>query len=209
MRGKRTDARLRGSRRRLIPAHAGKTREKSRSKTMSWAHPRACGENLLFQIQEKPLKGSSPRMRGKLVSLSPELSSRRLIPAHAGKTSHAHSRRRKRTAHPRACGENRFMQIHVMKYHGSSPRMRGKLVDPATSRRGEGLIPAHAGKTFGDIGFNAARRAHPRACGENALPPAVWGRSRGSSPRMRGKRFPFGSWCFRWGLIPAHAGKTL
>ena len=52
----------------------------------SWAHPRACGENLENPTACFPVQGSSPRMRGKPVALSESIGSGRLIPAHAGKT---------------------------------------------------------------------------------------------------------------------------
>ena len=51
-------------------------------------------------------------------------------------------------------------------------------------------------------------RAHPRVCGENGLRVCFYHRVRGSSPRVRGKRFAclFLPSCS--GLIPACAGKT-
>ncbi|EFW09852.1 hypothetical protein HMPREF9005_1176 [Actinomyces sp. oral taxon 178 str. F0338] len=49
------------------------------------------------------------------------------------------------------------------------------------------LIPARAGKTSSGASSWGARRAHPRACGENgtALTAAI--NPTGSSPRVRGK----------------------
>ena len=86
--------------------------------------------------------------------------------------------------------------------------MRGKLAVSIKERGTGGLIPAHAGKTQGDGEGGGQVGAHPRACGENLAALIVTELSRGSSPRMRGKR--------REGLepdrivrlIPAHAGKT-
>ena len=72
----------------------------------------------------------------------------------------------------------------------------------------QGLIPAHAGKTWSHADAAAQAAAHPRSRGENH---GGWFRSGfgpGSSPLTRGKprRNRLGPQ-FR-GLIPAHAGKT-
>ena len=53
---------------RNIPAYAGKTSEKRIILTGCWEHPRVCGENLPFATGAKPFPGTSPRMRGKLMS---------------------------------------------------------------------------------------------------------------------------------------------
>ena len=91
---------------------------------------------------------------------------------------------------------------------GSSPRVRGKPHARGDRTRVRRLIPARAGKIRRASSRGWARRAHPRACGENRH--LQHGRvvSHGSSPRVRGKRrtprspHPVG------GLIPARAGKT-
>ena len=91
---------------------------------------------------------------------------------------------------------------------GSSPRVRGKLYrcgpGPACPR----LIPARAGKTRRPCGPRASRRAHPRACGENAAATAARNVSQGSSPRVRGKRRIGRIPARPVRLIPARAGKT-
>ena len=73
---------------------------------------------------------------------------------------------------------------------------------------GLGLIPAYAGKTpliNKSIDYS---QAHPRVCGENDSNQNPRKTVRGSSPRMRGKRTPFGVVGSGAGLIPAYAGKT-
>ena len=52
----------------LIPAHAGKTGYKRVGEYSTEAHPRACGENRLPYRKTYRATGSSPRMRGKLVT---------------------------------------------------------------------------------------------------------------------------------------------
>ena len=91
-----------------------------------------------------------------------------LIPAYAGKTAYCFLRSARRGAHPRVCGENRLYQALLLRVAGSSPRMRGKLVEHYIGTARGRLIPAYAGKTpslrtaLGRLG------AHPRVCGENA-----------------------------------------
>ena len=73
---------------------------------------------------------------------------------------------------------------------------------------GQGLIPAHAGKTRSTFGQETSWRAHPRSRGENlsfmSERLAPWG----SSPLTRGKPDQRRRHALRVGLIPAHAGKT-
>ena len=70
----------------LIPAHAGKTLDRTLETQDREAHPRACGENVILIRQISKTLGSSPRMRGKPRQTSRRPRRHRLIPAHAGKT---------------------------------------------------------------------------------------------------------------------------
>ena len=96
-----------------------------------------------------------------------------------------------------------------MELDGSSPRGRGKPRPCRGRSPPSGLIPARAGKTASPASSWIARRAHPRAGGENAIPAPGPSPVPGSSPRGRGKlvrvKIPHRS--FR--LIPARAGKTV
>ena len=73
---------------------------------------------------------------------------------------------------------------------------------------GNGLIPAHAGKTPSSLAGSRRCKAHPRACGENSPAFMTSSPATGSSPRMRGKRTRGLAEVPAVGLIPAHAGKT-
>ena len=92
---------------RLIPAHAGKTSSRSRAKPVSPAHPRSRGENGGHSCGVSLSVGSSPLTRGKLRTPSRRSRERRLIPAHAGKTTKHIPKPTNKTAHPRSRGENR------------------------------------------------------------------------------------------------------
>ena len=91
---------------------------------------------------------------------------------------------------------------------GSSPLTRGKLVQAVLELVGEGLIPAHAGKTQILRSRRARLAAHPRSRGENGSRPGPVLLVGGSSPLTRGKRRGRLGGGRGVGLIPAHAGKT-
>ena len=92
----------------LIPARAGKTDRLVQDLPPAWAHPRAGGENGMSYRIDWVQFGSSPRGRGKPRPRWHSPPPRGLIPARAGKTTHAVATSSSRRAHPRAGGENTF-----------------------------------------------------------------------------------------------------
>ena len=132
---------------RLIPAHAGKTRGRSKTPCAKPAHPRSRGENDRHCTVRSPVLGSSPLTRGKRVPGCEVLRDARLIPAHAGKTGRPARPRGQREAHPRSRGENSSVSPSPESELGSSPLTRGKPASSATHKRSTRLIPAHTGKT--------------------------------------------------------------
>ena len=147
-----------------------------------------CGENVVAETKKFKRAGSSPRVRGKLIRLRPAPTPEWLIPACAGKTFVVFDVCAVVWAHPRVCGENANDVCERGDDTGSSPRVRGKLIETAEGAALVGLIPACAGKTWPLVASEWAVRAHPRVCGENGL--IFWGLKllKGSSPRVRGKR---------------------
>ena len=108
-----------------------------------------CGENKGVAVLGKGMKGSSPRVRGKLIGCAGVRVDDGLIPACAGKTVNIPHCICEEPAHPRACGENNIRPGANAPPIGSSPRMRGKRMAPGGFTIDHGLIPAHAGKTPG------------------------------------------------------------
>ena len=107
--------RLRGTRWRLratrllprfIPAPAGNTSAPGRRGSPPSVHPRACGEHTCSVFQASHADGSSPRLRGTQRAAVNLLQRDRFIPAPAGNTPPALSRRSRLAVHPRACGEH-------------------------------------------------------------------------------------------------------
>ena len=132
-------------------------------------------------------RGSSPLTRGKLRRCASGEYVLRLIPAHAGKTVKVSVIAETKKAHPRSRGENMVSPSSISSLTGSSPLTRGKPVAGDRCEPGDGLIPAHAGKTMVVGSGLVSGRAHPRSRGENHG--AYYGTSGvpGSSPLTRGK----------------------
>ena len=91
---------------------------------------------------------------------------------------------------------------------GSSPLTRGKRGRLEVRDDGDGLIPAHAGKTSAVCCATVSVEAHPRSRGENHSHGVLEAEAQGSSPLTRGKRGAVDGGRDGLRLIPAHAGKT-
>ena len=207
-RGKPTVAAAPHRRRRLIPAHAGKTIRIKSICSHVRAHPRSRGENRGVRFHRATGRGSSPLTRGKLMLVRCGCLVAWLIPAHAGKTLGHASVATTQRAHPRSRGENIRAVMRCAGRRGSSPLTRGKR---ETNPRGlgfGGLIPAHAGKTRSGQALQVSWWAHPRSRGENVNPWFTERGYEGSSPLTRGKQLAVLLHTSQVGLIPAHAGKT-
>ena len=152
--------------------------------------------------------GSSPRMRGTLISQVCALSHIRFIPAYAGNTNIAEDAHSSSSVHPRVCGEHSIVQARTGEQFGSSPRMRGTPLRGLKDCEIERFIPAYAGNTKSSVFEEVLKAVHPRVCGEHGSTIVVNGFPAGSSPRMRGTHLPeFGKpVCERF--IPAYAGNT-
>ena len=138
----------RRDRMRIIPAHAGNSRQQAnRERTIS-DHPRACGELFLKSAFMSCPSGSSPRMRGTLGCDLGIDALRRIIPAHAGNSATVPSASASSSDHPRACGELIGGVSASASNTGSSPRMRGTLSRIQSESGSSRIIPAHAGNSF-------------------------------------------------------------
>ena len=209
MRGKPHCFRCRPYSPRIIPAHAGQTRQTLHIECGLEEHPRACGANSRLKNLNPRRLGSSPRMRGKLRHAGGLPASERIIPAHAGQTTIFSFNSARWSDHPRACGANGVWGVFNIRGHGSSPRMRGKpaVIYPRLGARR--IIPAHAGQTHGRRYMADRTPDHPRACGANSTKYNARHMPTGSSPRMRGKQGRVRADPIRRRIIPAHAGQTL
>ena len=106
-------------------------------------------------------------------------------------------------------GENIYHTACCLISFGTSPRARGKPLNPPRTGCTVGNIPACAGKT--DFLYHSGRFfwEHPRVRGENKCLKIGFGDRKGTSPRARGKRQKSPPVASSDGNIPACAGKTI
>ena len=207
-RGKRTPHAARVPASRLIPTHAGKTKDGAGDTSDQRAHPHSRGENSHLTAGTPHSRGSSPLTRGKRDLRRVEGEAVRLIPTHAGKTPRSDPDQSPQTAHPHSRGENDARPDLYLAVRGSSPLTRGKRAPHGALPYRVRLIPTHAGKTVRSAAVLVLIRAHPHSRGENSMQPYVDQLREGSSPLTRGKRPVLRPVRGRVGLIPTHAGKT-
>ncbi len=193
----------------IIPAYAGNTSSSNRATVGTGDHPRVCGEHKGYSGKTSADTGSSPRMRGTPHELRDGRVIDGIIPAYAGNTRGGSNATADIRDHPRVCGEHTSRNSSRRRMTGSSPRMRGTRHRRSVRSLRAGIIPAYAGNTGWYVSRYAARRDHPRVCGEHEplLLPKL--RTLGSSPRMRGTPHPVGSGRPHPGIIPAYAGNTM
>ena len=133
--------------------------------------------------------GSPPHTRGKVRHLShiPQLVG--ITPAHAGKSPWTAPKRQRNGDHPRTRGEKAMgIMVEEIKL-GSPPHTRGKVGKHLHNPGGQGITPAHAGKSqLSESGF---------------------GTTQGSPPHTRGKGVVHSVVRSKVGITPAHAGKRV
>ena len=192
----------------IIPAYAGSTTQESASASSRRDHPRVCGEHQFHICKNRKRQGSSPRMRGARRGAENLPRGRGIIPAYAGSTRHGNLYRPNGRDHPRVCGEHYYGDMTGLATKGSSPRMRGALLDAVDGRREDGIIPAYAGSTAAATAITSDEVDHPRVCGEHPPIASELLMYPGSSPRMRGARVSKVGQGSYVGIIPAYAGST-
>ena len=128
MRGKARFSKMSASVSRITPAYAGKRVLFRFSRTVSWDHPRLCGEKVLLERPLDTVGGSPPPMRGKVRETSAPAGYVRITPAYAGKRPH-------------------YAPLYSV-MQGSPPPMRGKVSKENVPVLINGITPAYAGKRF-------------------------------------------------------------
>ena len=205
---RRAQGRRRGPHR-LIPAHAGSTRDPERNQIMAKAHPRSRGVDTAELVRRDDPDGSSPLTRGRQGPTRHRRRRSRLIPAHAGSTIRLRRGRVGNKAHPRSRGVDGPVLFLLNFGDGSSPLTRGRRVRASEYRPDRRLIPAHAGSTRASASAPTLTTAHPRSRGVDHDQGQGGGGLRGSSPLTRGRRTTARVIEGVAGLIPAHAGSTV
>ena len=130
-----------------------------------------------------------------------------ITPAHAGKSSCFGCSVCCVWDHPRTCGEKGFRLFRQYFRLGSPPHMRGKDSAAPALALGQGITPAHAGKSASLCSCAWLPGDHPRTCGEKSALPGPAIAVQGSPPHMRGKGIDRSAHTDKSGITPAHAGK--
>ncbi len=193
---------------RFIPAPAGNTSSGKAFARCPPVHPRACGEHFTVRPELPRYLGSSPRMRGTPFLQMQIAGRQRFIPAPAGNTPHRARVACRPPVHPRACGEHLSAEFLILAPTGSSPRLRGTLVEAVDPLLGRRFIPAPAGNTRLAFVRTQPGTVHPRACGEHLQRDGRRGIGVGSSPRLRGTHIKRFRAMTVQRFIPAPAGNT-
>ena len=167
-----------------------------------------CGEHTCCVTAKSWAMGSSPHVRGALVTMPGMRSGRGIIPACAGSTRILLHKDDPVWDHPRMCGEHKSMAFCVGTLRGSSPHVRGALVWSCPYCGHSGIIPACAGSTRYSTTGKQGRRDHPRMCGEHGGVNNYNNPTLGSSPHVRGAHAMTGEKTQVYGIIPACAGST-
>ena len=167
-----------------------------------------CGEHEVVQTAERAAAGSSPHVRGALVSRVEVSDDAGIIPACAGSTSEQSPLPNDSGDHPRMCGEHTIAEVSLSSRGGSSPHVRGALLLASDRQRLRGIIPACAGSTGKASSTQDSTRDHPRMCGEHDWITTQLVSHMGSSPHVRGAPTIFSFSFALYGIIPACAGST-
>ena len=151
----------------IIPAYARNTCRNDTRGCCTWDHPRVCGEHPRKTWNRIRQAGSSPRMRGTHSRRLQRRHPQGIIPAYAGNTYGVAFASAMAWDHPRVCGEHVNVPDSTTAVEGSSPRMRGTLVERRHFVFSVGIIPAYAGNTTIGTGCASIQGDHPRVCGEH------------------------------------------
>ena len=171
----------------ITPACAGKRTPLLTPRSVTWDHPRVCGEKPESGRWGEQDAGSPPRMRGKAPRFLIAKGLFRITPAYAGKSVKVNEPDCLPRDHPRVCGEKTSSNVPERKNPGSPPRVRGKGYTGSAARPAGRITPACAGKRDkAGLPFVPVRD-HPRVCGEKSGRVRPWRKHKGSPPRVRGK----------------------
>ena len=151
---------------RITPACAGKRGHLRGLLFLSQDHPRVCGEKPFRSNHSTTSEGSPPRVRGK-ARLHTQLDDQgRITPACAGKSIPRRNQNYQYQDHPRVCGEKIPCAPMLVKFRGSPPRVRGKVMKEQQRDGSMRITPACAGKRVVHYRINRCGQDHPRVCGE-------------------------------------------
>ena len=153
---------------RFIPACAGNRSLTACMAVLTAVHPRVCGEQAVWTTAHTVSAGSSPRVRGTVITTGEDFGLVRFIPACAGNSLSTDFSHQMISVHPRVCGEQDRSIFACVATIGSSPRVRGTGSSPARYPADRRFIPACAGNSRPPTNPTDPTAVHPRVCGEQS-----------------------------------------
>ena len=177
--------------------------------TMSWVHPRMCGNNVVRHSVAPLFTGSPPHVREQLALLELCVWNVGFTPACAGTTHVRHDRIDERWVHPRMCGNNEYRPWHMPSVRGSPPHVREQRLRRNWRRSEPGFTPACAGTTHRISDAHCNSWVHPRMCGNNNIKSGPYLKIKGSPPHVREQPSVGAPAQDCAGFTPACAGTTL
>ena len=195
-------------RRRTIPTRVGRTNPCGLQSPRQSDHPHAGGENEWAVDTANTTTGPSPRGWGEPANAVRRLPPGRTIPTRVGRTGFGFRRRRTRSDHPHAGGENSLTRAPACAVRGPSPRGWGELGDGGRGAGSRRTIPTRVGRTPDGGGRRCQFADHPHAGGENSAMRESRDLSRGPSPRGWGEPVQRAEPVAHMRTIPTRVGRT-
>ena len=146
----------------------GKESSRSMGTDQSRITPACAGKSRRGLLRRTAVRGSPPRVRGKVEPFKGSMYQSRITPACAGKRSKSMPPCCRSWDHPRVCGEKPPAGDGLNLILGSPPRVRGKDFPTVPGQFFPGITPACAGKSLTIPKLSTPSRDHPRVCGEKA-----------------------------------------
>ena len=132
---------------RFIPTPVGNTPELRNLARTYKVHPHACGEHLVYVVDDAAVGGSSPRLWGTRDRHGCKIPRRWFIPTPVGNTVYRSSTYYLPPVHPHACGEHTSTTYSIDRPPGSSPRLWGTRRPDEDSEKPDRFIPTPVGNT--------------------------------------------------------------
>ena len=154
---------------------------------MESVHPHACGDDTSAARIPPAISGSPPRVWGRRDPPQRRRRQRRFTPTRVGTTWTTRWRRRSRTVHPHACGDDYSVTLAGSGYVGSPPRVWGRHHVAVGVRVGERFTPTRVGTTATPPEARRRNAVHPHACGDDGEPDHRLVAHHGSPPRVWGR----------------------
>ena len=157
------------SQRGIISACAEQTRQGWRRVLWRKDHLRVCGADDPNAEYLGADNGSSPRVRSRPPSSSPDRRRIGIISACAEQTGTVDGPCRHPPDHLRVCGADCSSTLSAVCIAGSSPRVRSRPAAPSGAGSTRRIISACAEQTFQTVVFRRDRRDHLRVCGADPI----------------------------------------